>query len=128
MLRAFKPYLAAFCIIAIVFVTVSILDIIVALIFPFFNNLWQILFFFSIGGVFAAVVGFIYAIKFYTGKSTFTKWGLLCFLVTLGILSIFWLTKIDHGAFEAAFRAFGICLILGSLFFLFDNIKKASEL
>ncbi|MBS1760729.1 MAG: hypothetical protein JST23_11460 [Bacteroidetes bacterium] len=128
MLRAFKPYIITACIINIVFVLISVIDIVVAKALTKNYTLWYLLVIYSIGGVFASIWSFLLGMKFCSRKSSLTKWGLISFLITAGIISAYWLSNIEEGAYKAAFRGYGISLILGSLLFVLENDKKQKSI
>lgn len=118
MLRHFKPFLIAACVIIIVFVAVSLLDVLVSVLYARFYSTAAFITTFAVGGVFAAVLGFQAGVDTAAKKDEMTRWGLIVFLIGSGLLYFLVLSKLEGGEYEAAFKGYGVTLALGSLFFV----------
>ena len=115
-----KSLLTAFCTLIIVFVAVSIIDVIITFFFPAFYSPWLFIITFSVGGIFAAVLSYQYARSVIENISHLDRWSLIVMQFATGLTCFFLLARlVDHIVYEIAFRAFGAALALGSLLFVF---------
>lgn len=119
-MKHFKPILAIIATIIIVFVAVSLLDILLASLYPRFYSKMLFIISFGVGGIFAAILGYMYGKEQAAEKSKSLKWELIAVLTAAGFIFFFLLSKMEGGEYEPAFRAFGVMLGLGSLLFLKD--------
>lgn len=116
--RLLKPLLACICIIIIVFVAVSLLDILIAVFFARFYTNAAFIITFGVGGVFAATLAYTGGMDFFSIKDEWARWFLIIMLIITGFIFFFPLAKLEGGEYEAAFKAYGATLALGSLLFV----------
>lgn len=121
MYKVLKTYLIVTCIIIIVFVGISLLDVFISVIYARFYTTAALVTTFGVGGIFAAVFGFQYGAEANTAKDEKTRWSLILFMLVAGLLFFFLLASMEGGEYEAAFKGFGITLSLGG--FLFSRGK-----
>lgn len=117
-MKFFKPIVALFATVIIVFVAVSLLDIFISVLFPGVYAKGLFIVTFCAGGIFAAALGFIYAMQQVSEKNEKARWILISLQMTMGLFIFFLLSKIEGGEYASAFKAFGSTLALGSLLFV----------
>jgi MFS family permease len=109
-----------FCMVVIIVVLIatSLLDILLAVLFSRFYT--QVLFVvtFGVGGVFAAVLGYMYGIESAPEKNESARWSLITLMIAAGVLFFFLFSEQEGGEYKPAFKAFGVTLALGSLLFM----------
>ncbi len=130
MLKLVRSLLATTAAIIIVFVAVSLLDIVISVLYLRFYNSAAFIVTFGVGGIFAAVLGYMYGIEQATEKNVrkdsfgeMVRWTIILFLIACGLLFFFVLAKIEGGEYEPAFKAYGITMALGSLLFINNKIR-----
>jgi hypothetical protein len=117
-MKLVKSLLVAIIVIALVFILVSLLDIVIAFFYQrFYANLAFIVTF-GVGGIFAAVFGYTYGIKTAPIKNEISRWSLIITFILTGLFFFFFLARLEGGEYEPAFKAFGVTLALGSLLFI----------
>jgi hypothetical protein len=102
----------------IILVAVSLLDILLVSFYPRFYSSTAFIVLFGVGGIFAAVFGYMYGIEYAAEKNEPARWSLIIFIAITGLLFFFILSKIEGGEYEPAFKGFGATLSLGSLLFV----------
>ena len=117
-MKYFKPLITALLIIIIIFVAASLLDILIIFIYPRFYSTAAFITTFSVGGIFAGVMGYMNGMDNATEKNETARWLLISFLIVTGLLFFFPLAKLEGGEYEAAFKAFGATQALSSLLFV----------
>ena len=120
-MKLIRSILAVIATILIVFVAVSLLDLLITTLYPAFYTRLMLVVTFAVGGIFAAVSGYMFAMEQAEEKNETIRWVVIDLLLLSGILFFFFLAKIEEGAYKAAFKAFGATLTLGSLFFVTDK-------
>jgi hypothetical protein len=119
----FKPILACLGIIILFFIAVSLLDILIAVIYPRFYSNAAFVVTFGVGGVFAAAFGYTASIPLAPVKNEFARWSLIILMIVTGLLFFFFLAKLEGGEYEAAFKAFGATLAPASLLFMKGKVE-----
>lgn len=117
-MKRIKPLLTAVGAIIIVFVAVSLFDILIAVLYARFYSPAAFVVTFGVGGIFAAVLSYQYGIDKATEKNETARWTLITLLIVTGLVFFFFLAKLEGGEYEAAFKAYGATLALGSLLFV----------
>ena len=120
MLKPVKPLLASVASIIIVFIAVSLLDILISVLYLRFYTTAAFIVTFGVGGIFAAVLGYMYGMQ-QAPNNTTVRWTLIVFHFACGLLFYFLLSKLEGGEYAPAFRAFGATLALGSFLFITDK-------
>jgi len=115
--RQLRPLLALVCVIIITLIAVSLLDILIAVFYSRFYTNAAFIVTFGVGGVFAAAYGYTLGIQFAPVKNELARWSLI------GLFFFFFLSRIEGGEYEAAFKAFGATLALGSLLFIKGTVE-----
>ncbi|NOT51235.1 MAG: hypothetical protein HOP10_08150 [Chitinophagaceae bacterium] len=123
MLKLLKPLLATTATIIIVFVAVSLLDIVISAFYLRFYTSAAFIVTFGVGGVFAAVLGYTYGTEQAPEKNETIRWTIIIFLVLCGLLFFFLLSKIEGGEYKPAFMAYGITLVSGSFLFIKNKLE-----
>lgn len=122
-LKRIKPLLSAICAIIIVFVAVSLFDAVIAVLYARFYSVAAFVVTFGVGGIFAAVFAYQYGIEMATAKDEADRWSIITLLIAAGLLSFLFLAKIEGGEYEAAFKAYGATMALGSLLFVKGKVE-----
>ncbi len=110
-------------VILLTFVIVSLLDIVIAVFYARFYSVAAFIVTFGVGGVFAAVLGYMYAIPLAPVKNEMARWSLILLMMVTGVLFFFLLAKLEGGEYEAAFKAFGATLALSSFLFVKEKVE-----
>lgn len=110
--------LTALCAIIIVFVSVSILDVVIGLLYTRFYTGLAFIVTFGVGDIFASVFSFEYGMNSFSKKNKNDRWSLILLQILTGLASFFLLARLEGGKYEAAFKSFGAALALGSLLFI----------
>jgi hypothetical protein len=118
-----KYLLVAVVVIVVLFVAVSLLDIVIMILnFRFYSNgAFYVLF--GVAGVFAAFMGYGYAIQLATRKNEFSRWSIIAVLITAGLLFFFFLSELEGGEYEIPFKVYGATIAISSLFFAKGKIE-----
>lgn len=123
MTASIKPFLAAAAAIITTFVAISLMDIVIVFFYPPFYSSIAFVVSFGVGGILAAVLGYIQGINHAVTQNKFICWSLILFIIVCGCLCFFLLSKIEDGEYEPVFKVFGATLTLGSLLFIVDKPK-----
>jgi hypothetical protein len=121
--KLLRSLLATTAAIIIVFVAVSLLDIIIAVFYLRFYTSAAFIATFGVGGVFAGVLGYMYGIEQTSEKNETARWAIIIFLFLCGILFFFLLAKLEGGEYEPAFKAYGATLALSSFLFVRNKME-----
>ena len=122
-MKRITPLLVAVCYIIIVLIAVSLLDILLVVIYPRFYSVALFITSFAVGGIFAGVMGFMAGADYASIKDEWTRWSLLVLIVGTGVLFFFFLSKLEGGEYEPAFKAYGITMALSTLFFVKGKLE-----
>ena len=106
-----------------VFVVVSLFDIVLAVMNARFYSNAAFVVTFGVGGVFAAVLGYMNGISYAPVKNETARWSLIILLVVSGLLFFFVLAKLEGGEYEAAFKGYGATLSIASLLFVKGKVE-----
>ena len=118
-----KMLIVSLAVIVIVFTVVSLFDILVAVFYARFYTNAAFAVTFGVGGVFGAVFSFFSAIKFAPVQNEMARWFVISTLIITGLFLFFFLSKLEGGEYEAAFKAYGATLALGSLLFIKGKVE-----
>jgi hypothetical protein len=110
-------------IIILMFIAVSIFDILISVFYSRFYSTAAFVVTFGVGGVFAAVFSYLKAVEYAAVKNGFTKWSVLILIWVTSALFIYPLSVLEGGEYQSAFMSYGIMLALTSLLFVKDKIK-----
>jgi len=121
-LKRIKPILTAACAIIILFVAVSLLDVVISVLYARFYSSIAFIVTFGVGGIFGAVFAYHYGMEMAVAKDEKDRWSLIILLIAAGLLSFFWLAQMEAGEYAAAFKAYGATLAMGSLLFTYGKI------
>lgn len=120
-MNRFKAFSTSLSAIIVVFVFVSIIDLIIAMINVRYYTSIPFIVTYGISGMFAAVFGFYYGKQMMPSVNKNETWYLIGFQVITGLSCFFIFGKLEGGDYEAAFKSFGAALALGSLLFIKDQ-------
>ena len=109
--------------ILVVFVAVSFLDIIIAVMYARFYSNAAFIVTFGVGGIFAAVLGYMHGISAMDVKDELARWSLIIFMLIIGLLFFFPLARLEGGEYEAAFKGFGATLGMAGFLFAKGKIE-----
>ncbi len=123
LLRYGKALLVCAGAIVLMFGIVSLVDFGLAALYPPFYSRTALIVTFGIGGLFAAVFGYIYGIREAPPKKGTACWVLIIFLGLTGLLFFLVLAKLEGGEYEAAFKGFGATLALASFLFVKGEVE-----
>lgn len=104
--------------IVLVFVAVSIFDVILAVTNLRFYGTAVFITTFGVGGVFAAVIAYMQGISMAPVKDETARWSLIAVLIATGALFFFLLSEIEGGEYRWPFKAFGITMAATTLLFM----------
>jgi hypothetical protein len=121
MLKLLRPLIAATACIIITLIAVSIVDIFISVLFSRFYSSVAFIVTFGIGGMFAAVLAYMYAKDQMTNRDEMSRWMIILWIILAGILFFFPFANLEGGEYASAFKAYGATLALGSLLFVNDN-------
>jgi hypothetical protein len=119
----FKPVIVCLGIILLLFVAVSLFDILIAAFYIRFYSNAAFIVTFGVGGVFAAAFGYTSAIMYAPIKNETARWTLIITMIISGLLFFFLLSRLEGGEYERAFKAFGATLALASLLFVRGEVE-----
>ena len=119
---AIKMIAICLVIVIIVFIVVSLLDILIAVFYSRFYTNVAFIISFGVGGIFGAVLAFFSAIPLASEKNEQYRWTLIITLMLTGCIFFLLLARLEEGEYEAAFKAYGATLALGSLLFVKGKI------
>ena len=124
MLNRLKVLLTGICMIVISFGGICGIDSLIVLLFPRFLTPVGLIISFAIGGMLAAALSYQYGMEISTTRSNADKWSLLILQVICGLFCFFLLAKLlaktstislSYNELDAAFKAFGSAMAMGSL-------------
>jgi len=104
-------------IIVVVFIAVSLFDVVLAVLNPRFYSVAAFIITFGVGGIFAGTIAYTNGISLVEVKSEKARWTLIGFIILAGMLFFFPLSALEGGEYGPAFKAFGITLAASSLLF-----------
>ncbi len=112
-----KSWLVCTTIILLIFIVVSLFDVVLAVLNPRFYSNALFITTFGVGGIFASTLGYLQSIPLATEKNEFDRWSLIMVLIIAGLLFFFPLAKMEGGEYAAAFKAYGATMALSSFLF-----------
>ncbi len=118
-----KPFLLCVVIAALTLVGISLLDIIISVMYSRFYSTAAFVVTFGVCGVFATVISYFSGIEAAVQKNEFTRWSLLIFIILIGFLFFFLISKLEGGEYAAPFKAYGIMMALTTLLFMKGKIE-----
>lgn len=113
----------AVCIIIILFITASLLDIILAALHPRFYSSAAFIVIFGVAGVFAGIFCYAGSIALCPVKNEFSRWSIMVLMILTGLVFFFWLSVIEGGEYAPAFKSFGVTLAMSSLLFVKGKVE-----
>lgn len=117
-----KSLLIACATIIVVFALVCLLDWIVITLYHGFDTRLSMVITFGIGGIVAATTAYFNGVQIANRVGETLHWSLIDLILLLGVFCFFFLSKIEHKEYEAAFKSFGSTLSLGSCLFITRKI------
>jgi membrane-bound acyltransferase YfiQ involved in biofilm formation len=118
-----KGLLVCTATILVVFVAVSFLDIIIAVLYARFYSNAAFIVTFGVGGIFAAVFGYMNGISAMDVQDEQSRWTLIIFMLIMGLVFFFPLARLEGGEYEAAFKGFGATLSMAGFLFAKGKIE-----
>lgn len=113
-MKIISPILTAILVIIVMFVIVSIADVVLSVISRRFYSTAAFIVIFGVGGIFAAIFSYSYGMGV-SEKNTMARWMVVCTIIISGLLFFFPLSAMEGGEYEPAFKAYGVSLVLGTL-------------
>jgi hypothetical protein len=110
-------------VICLLFVSVSLLDIVIAFFYARFYSNAAFIVTFGVGGILAASFGYVVGINYSVKKNEAARWTLIATMIFSGLILFFLLSRLEGGEYEAPFKAFGATLALGSLLFVKGKVE-----
>ena len=105
-------------IIILLFVVTSLFDIVIAVFYSRFYSTAAFIVTFGVGGIFAGVFSYSYAVGYAAVKNNFTRWSVIILIWVTAALFIYPLSALEGGEYRSAFISFGITLALTTLLFV----------
>lgn len=105
-------------IIILLFVITSLFDIVIAVFYSRFYSTAAFIVTFGVGGIFAGVFSYSYAVGYAAVKNNFTRWSVIILIWVTAALFIYPLSALEGGEYRSAFISFGITLALTTLLFV----------
>jgi hypothetical protein len=124
-MKSFSPLwtvLTTVAIILLMFVIVSVLDIILAVLNSRFYSTAAFIVIFGVGGVFACIFAYLKAIEMAKLKNEWSRWYIISTIILTGIAFFFPFAKIEGGEYKAAFKAYGLMVTLTTIIFMRGKI------
>ena len=109
-------------IILLLFVSASLLDILLVFAYPRFYSNALFIVCFGVAGIFAAFLGYLQGIDLARSKNQFARWSLIILMISIGVLLFFPVSELEGGEYKAAFKAFGLTLALSTGLFMKGDI------
>jgi hypothetical protein len=119
-----KGLLMALGIVLLLFVVVSLFDIVLAVLYARFYSTAAFIVTFGVGGVFAAFFAFTTGIGQTKEKTERIRWSLVILLIVCGLLFFFPLATLEGGEYKAAFKSYGVMLCITTLLFMKGDVWK----
>ena len=101
-----------------VFTLTSLFDIVIAAIYPRFYAAAAFIVTFGVGGVFACIFSYSWAVGYAAVKNEFTRWSVIILIWVTAALFIYPLSVLEGGEYKAAFISYGVTLALTTLLFI----------
>jgi peptidoglycan/LPS O-acetylase OafA/YrhL len=117
------PLIVAVCYIVLVLVAVSLLDVLLVFIFPRFYSTALFITTFGVGGIFAGGMGFMAGTSSAVKKDEWTRWSLIILIAGIGLLFFLFLSNLEGGEYEPAFKAYGITMVMSMLLFVRGKVE-----
>ena len=118
LIRQWKYLLTCLNIIISMFMVVSFIVVLFSVLNERFYSTVSLGISFGAGGVFAAVFSYYDSLNMAPVKNELARWSLIITMIVAGLLFIFFLSPIQHGEYESAFKSFGSTLTFSSLLFM----------
>ncbi len=115
--------LLAIGVLLLMFVIVSLFDIVLAILNTRFYSTAAFITIFGVGGVFAGVFAYSKAIAYTTHKNEKNRWAIISIIILTGLLFFFPLAKLEGGEYKAAFKSYGLMLALTTIIFMRGKIE-----
>ena len=100
------------------FTLTSLFDIVIASIYPRFYSAAAFIVTFGVGGVFACIFSYSWAVGYAAVKNEFTRWSVIILIWVTAALFIYPLSVLEGGEYKAAFISYGVTLALTTLLFI----------
>lgn len=114
-IKYWKSILIAIIVIIVMFILISIADIVLSVLSSRFYSNAAFIVIFGVGGVFAALFAYSYGMGMAAVKNSWARWSVIITIIISGVLFFFLLSVLEGGEYEPAFKSYGISLVLGTL-------------
>lgn len=114
-----RSILVCLGIILLMLLIISLFDIIILILNSRFYSDAAFITIFGVGGIFASIFAYMYALNYSSLKNEWARWSLIITIISSGLLCFFLISKIEGGEYEMAFKAYGSALALISLIFVY---------
>ncbi len=104
--------------IIIIFTLTSLFDIVIASIYPRFYSTAAFVVTFGVGGIFACIFSYSWAVGYAAFKNEFTRWSVIILIWITAALFMYPLSVLEGGEYKAAFISYGVTLALTTLLFI----------
>ncbi len=109
--------------IIIIFTLTSLFDIVIASIYPRFYSTAAFVVTFGVGGIFACIFSYSWAVGYAAFKNEFTRWSVIILIWITAALFMYPLSVLEGGEYKVAFISYGITLALTTLLFIKGKIE-----
>lgn len=110
-------------IIVAIFIGISILDVLIAVMnLRFYSNAVFVTTF-GVGGVFAGMIAYMQGISLAPAKNEMARWSTITLIIGCGVLFWFLLSEWEGGEYRLPFKAFGLMTALTTLLFMKGKIE-----
>ena len=123
LIKQWKYLLTCLNIIVFSFLFVSFFFVLFSVLNERFYSSESLIITFGAGGIFAAVFSYYDSLNIAPAKNEQARWSLIVTMIIAGLLIYFFLSPIQNGEYESAFRSFGSSLAFSSLLFVWKRIE-----
>lgn len=109
--------------IIMIFTLTSLFDLLIAVIYSRFYSTAAFIVTFGVGGVFACIFSYSWAVGYALVKNELTRWSVIILIWVTAALFIYPLSVLEGGEYKAAFISYGVTLALTTLLFIKGKIE-----
>jgi len=117
-IKQWKYLLACVNIIVAMFLAVSFIFVLFSVLNSHFYSSGSLIITFGAGGIFTAVFSYYDSMNQAQERTEFTRWSVIITMILASLIFFFFLSPIEHGEYESAFKSFGTTLAFSSFLFV----------
>ena len=117
-IKQWRYLLACVNIIIAMFLAVSFIFVLFSVLNAHFYSSVSLIITFGAGGIFTAVFCYYDSLNHAQERNEFTRWSIIITMILASLIFFFFLSPIEAGEYESAFKSFGTTLAFSSLLFV----------